>query len=190
MIWGIIGNKRVRAFPSGRAFCPICKEELIAKCGEIKIWHWAHKSSKECDPWHKEETEWHIKWKENFPKEFQEVKIGKHRADIRTKKGLVIEFQSSSISPSEIKEREAFYKNMVWVLNGKTIAKNFFPFKLRYKWRWFPKSFKTATRDIYIDKGDIFLYKLITVGNEGVFRKVSKIAFIIQHGGSLWKKKK
>ena len=42
----------------------------------------------------------------------------KHIADIKTVSELVIEFQHSAIQPTEVKCREAFYKNMVWVVDG------------------------------------------------------------------------
>lgn len=45
--------------------------------------------------------------------------MGPHRADIRRDDGLVIELQASSISAEEIAEREAFYGEMVWLLDGR-----------------------------------------------------------------------
>jgi len=187
MIWGLSNNKKIKAYPNGKSICPLCKNKLVAKCGDIKIWHWAHKSKKDCDPWYKGESPWHIKWKEYFPKECQEVIIKNHRADIKTKEGLIIELQSSNISSEEIQKREEFYKNMIWILNGETIAKNFVPYKLRYKWKWFPQSLHAIKKDVYIDLNDMFLYKIFF---NGLFIKISKIAFIIQNGGNPWKKKK
>lgn len=107
-----------------RAICPSCREEVISKCGSIKVWHWSHKADNDCDSWGEGETEWHINWKNEFPKEWQEVVIGKHRADIKLPSGKVIELQNSSISAEDIQERELFYGNMGWLFNGKTFAKN------------------------------------------------------------------
>jgi len=42
------------------SLCPDCREPLIAKMGEIVIWHWAHKAYASC--WNVE-TLWHICWK-------------------------------------------------------------------------------------------------------------------------------
>ena len=78
------------------AICPICGELVIPKCGKIKMHHWAHKTSQNCDPWWENETEWHRKWKDHFPEDFQEylmvdsVTGEKHMADIITDKGFVI----------------------------------------------------------------------------------------------------
>lgn len=156
MIWGLKNNQRIKAIPKGEAKCELCNTELIAKCGEIKIWHWAHKSNKECDNWWEPESEWHINWKNEFPPEQQEVKIGKHRADIKTRTGTIIELQANSISPKEIREREEFYENMIWLLNYKTIAKNFQvsrikPFHNLKKWRWKPSIVKYSKKPIFID---------------------------------------
>lgn len=113
------------------AICPICGELVIPKCGEIKMHHWAHKTSQNCDPWWEKETEWHRKWKDHFPEDFQEylmvdsVTGEKHIADIRTDKGFVIEFQHSSIKPEEKEAREAFYKNMVWVVDASKYYEKF-----------------------------------------------------------------
>jgi competence protein CoiA len=124
MIWALDlwKNERVEAWPEGRANCPLCKSETIAKCGEIKVWHWAHKSVIDCDPWWEPESQWHLDWKKQFPIAWQEVIVGPHRADVKTPTGTVIEFQASSISTEKICEREAFYGSMKWVLRGEDFA--------------------------------------------------------------------
>jgi len=215
MIWAILDNQRIEATPKQKALCPLCNQDVISKCGFIKIWHWAHKQQEECDSFGEPETEWHINWKNQFPKECQEVIIKKcvsdycndkkyhapcnhvdcndcdfviHKADIKTKDKKVIEFQNSSISSEQIEEREKFYNNMIWILNGKTIAKNLKFFKQRYKWNWFPKSWQFSKKQIYIDLGSIFLYKLDSINSNGIFYKISKEAFIVQNGGNPWKK--
>ena len=43
--------------------CPICKQPVFARCGEIRLPHWAHKSVIDCDPWKESETQWHRNWK-------------------------------------------------------------------------------------------------------------------------------
>lgn len=195
MIWAINDNERNKATPKQKATCPLCDEEVIAKCGNIKIWHWAHKKDFMCDSFKELETKWHIEWKELFPKECQEVitksnqGLNRHRADIKTKEGLVIEFQNSPISIEDIKKREEHYNNMVWILNGKTIAKNIVFYVRSFKWKWYSGSWD-ASKVIYIDKGNEFLYKLEDAGNTGEFLKISKDAFIIQQGGKpKWVKK-
>lgn len=107
---------RRMAEPGVTAFCPQCNGEVRAKCGKIKVWHWSH-VAKDCDPWSEPESDWHLGWKSLFPKECCEVSMGPHRADVRIN-GTVIEFQKSPISPDEIAERESFYGDMVWVLDG------------------------------------------------------------------------
>lgn len=105
--------------------CPCCNSQVVAKQGEINIWHFAHKVKNRCSEWFKPMTEWHSNWQKCFPNECREVihkceKTGKkHIADIKTNSGIVIEFQHSSISSKEIKAREEFYgEKMIWVLDG------------------------------------------------------------------------
>lgn len=122
------GN-RIQAFKGGLGKCQICGNDVRAYCGEINIHHWRHIDLSKCDFWKENETEWHREWKEHFPVEWQEVVINKygqtHRADIRTNTGLVVEFQNSSISSGEIKQRERFYGNMIWLINAKEFKDNF-----------------------------------------------------------------
>ena len=97
---------------------------MIAKCGNFVRWHWAHKARERCDPWHENETDWHRDWKSHFPEDWREVAhtdatSGEHHfADIKTEYGLVIEFQHSPIKAEELESREAFYENMIWVVDG------------------------------------------------------------------------
>lgn len=128
-----ISNQIPKAFPTGRAKCPICDSLLIAKCGEFNVWHWAHERKSECDTWKYEpKTEWHRKWQNYFSEDQTEVYIygnyEYHRADIVTKKGLIIEIQNSPISPEDIDLRESFYGDMMWIINSKEFKHN-----LRFK---------------------------------------------------------
>jgi len=110
----------IRAIPGAVASCPGCGASLRAKCGAAKkqIWHWAHLAA-DCDPWHEGEGEWHLAWKNRAPEGCTEVVIDPHRADIRTREGIVIELQASPIDAIEIGERETFYDRMIWLLDGR-----------------------------------------------------------------------
>ena len=96
---------------------------MLARCGTKKVWHWAHKGSRHCDPWWENETEWHRDWKNRFRSEWQEVpardETGElHIADIKTPYGLVIEFQHSAIKPDEVAKRTNFYDQVIWIVDG------------------------------------------------------------------------
>ena len=124
MKFALVDNQKIEASKGLKGICPICHQPVIAKCGEIKMDHWAHKSLAQCDKWWEHETEWHRSWKNKFPLDWQEVIAidemtgEKHIADIKTDKGMVIEFQHSNISAEERISREKFYKNMIWVIDG------------------------------------------------------------------------
>lgn len=123
MKYAIVRENKTEAFKGGRGICPNCSSELIAKCGDVMINHWAHKATHNCDTWWENETEWHRNWKNNFPKEWQEIvhfdESGeKHIADVKTNKDWVLEFQHSFINESERNSRNAFYTKLVWVIDG------------------------------------------------------------------------
>jgi competence protein CoiA len=98
---------------------------MVAKCGERKAWHWAHKGPRDCDSWWENETEWHRNWKDQFPENWQEIvqyaEDGeRHIADVKTDDGWVIEIQHSKIAPDERRSREDFYPKLVWVVDATT----------------------------------------------------------------------
>jgi competence CoiA-like predicted nuclease len=114
-----------------KGICPGCDSSVIAKCGQIKIHHWAHERGIDCDPWWEPMTQWHRDWQNNFEpawreKIFRDDQSGEyHRADIYTSKGLTIEFQHSSLSSIEFESRNTFYKNLIWVVNGQPFKEQF-----------------------------------------------------------------
>lgn len=116
MLWANTAAGKSTASPNAIGTCPSCGAGLIAKCGNIVSWHWAHKS-RDCDLWSEPESEWHVNWKKQFPIAWQERTMGPHRADVGTANG-VIEFQRSPISADEIQEREQFYGSMIWVVSA------------------------------------------------------------------------
>lgn len=105
--------------------------KLSRKCGSHRISHWAHKGIRDCDFWGEKETEWHRAWKNNFPAECQEYihhdeRSGeRHIADVRINQGLVIEFQHSHLESKERAARERFYGNMIWVVDGTRLQRDY-----------------------------------------------------------------
>ncbi|MBQ2983451.1 MAG: hypothetical protein IJD57_01465 [Candidatus Gastranaerophilales bacterium] len=132
MKYALVNNEKVEAVKGQVGICSVCGSTVIAKCGNYKINHWAHKTKQNCDAWWENETIWHRNWKNYFAVEWQEKIFTddatgeKHIADICTDSNLVIEFQHSAIKPEEKISRENFYKNMLWVVDG-TRLKNDYP---------------------------------------------------------------
>lgn len=124
MKFALVNGVKVEATKGTNGICPSCGSELIAKCGEDRVNHWAHKGRRNCDPWWENETDWHRSWKNNFPQEWQErIHIDKesgekHIADVKTDSDWVLEFQRSHIKPEDRRSRNAFYPKLVWVLDG------------------------------------------------------------------------
>lgn len=129
MRFALVNNERVKAKPGLKGICRRCGQPMIPKCGTQKIHHWAHKSKTSCGGG--KTTEWHLSWQDCFPDDWQEVCLPdketgeKHWADVCTEHGLVIEFQRSSIKSEERISRENFYKNMVWVVDGTRLKKDY-----------------------------------------------------------------
>lgn len=181
MKFALLNNERIEPQKGIKnAICPVCKEPVEACCGPVRIHYWRHKQNhkQHCDPWWENETEWHRQWKDNFPKECQEIimhdeKTGeKHVADVKTKTGIVLEFHHSSMNEDEQDSREQFYKNMIWVvdarqyydrfkkyidmLNHSKINKNYFYMHIDYyeeHINCFPKRWLEATVPVIFDFG-------------------------------------
>ena len=126
MKFALVNGQRQEAQPglSGQCPNPNCGHTVIAKCGEVRIWHWAHQGRRCSDLWWENETPWHRAWKDQFPIDWQEVihhhaETGeKHIADVKTDRGWVIEFQHSYLKPEERRARETFYGKLIWVVDG------------------------------------------------------------------------
>lgn len=129
MKFAVVEGEKQEAQPGLAGECQACGSAAIAKCGKHRIWHWAHKGVRSCDPWWESETEWHRDWKGEFPKEWQEIIQAaengeKHIADVKTGGGTVLEFQHSFLSEAERLSRELFYPKLVWVVDGRRRARD------------------------------------------------------------------
>jgi hypothetical protein len=156
MRYALFSGEKTEAFPGARGTCPGCGGETIAKCGALKIWHWAHVGD-DCDPWHEPESAWHLGWKNEAPSAQCEVVIGQHRADIVGKDGTVVELQHSAIPPADIAARERFYGRMIWLFDAAPFAENV-SLRIRgsyttFRWRWPRKTHGEITRPLFWDFG-------------------------------------
>jgi len=113
-----------------RARCPVCGDSVIPKQGDVVIDHFAHENRDECDPWAETEmSPWHLFWQHHVEPNRREVVCKypgddqKHRADILSPSGYVIEAQHSHLSVSDVAKREAFYstvhRGLVWVVDAR-----------------------------------------------------------------------
>lgn len=129
MHFALVDHNRTPPSPGLHGSCPACGGAMIAKCGNLRVHHWAHRGERVCDSWWERETEWHRTWKSKFPDHWQEVirfdPLGEmHIADVHTSRGLTIEFQHSHLSPDERAAREKFYGNMLWVVDGSRLKRD------------------------------------------------------------------
>ena len=171
MRFSIVDGIRTSPRPHASGTCPFCGAETIAKCGQYVRWHWAHKRFSSCDPWHESETNWHLKWKDCFPPEYQEivhideVTGERHIADVKASGGTVVEVQHSPISDKELISREQFYGDMIWIVDARDLS-GYFTLgtsndlaicdPLCYHFQWFSRSslmqrWSMATKPVYFD---------------------------------------
>jgi competence protein CoiA len=123
MKFALVDGARHEAQPGLLGTCPACERPLVAKCGEVRIWHWAHRGQLMCDPWWENEGPWHRAWKSHFPESWQEIVLAasdgtRHIADVRTDRNWVLEFQHSHLQPEERRARDAFYRQLIWVVDA------------------------------------------------------------------------
>ena len=182
MKYAIVEGERQTAIPHVRGTCQVCKGETVAKCGQFKQWHWAHKTKVSCDHWWETETEWHRNWKNQFPETWQEIihkdlTIGeKHVADVKTADGRVVEFQHSLLKKEEIDKREQFYAEMIWIVDGLRNPNDDFHFHFesesfscdtpnirKFKWLGRSKLFERwsdSSKPVFVDFGTPFVWHL------------------------------
>lgn len=177
MLYAIGSNtgEKVRPTATGQtATCDYCGSKVISKCGSFNIYHWAHAPFSECDSWRETKiTEWHLKIQNalEYNKAKLEVTIEKnterHRADAVLPDGTVIEVQTSPISLEEIKERERFYGNMIWIFDAReTYEQDRFQITeeenyLKFRWKHPKKSIFYTSRPtfLHLEMGDFFHIK-------------------------------
>ena len=177
---------------------------MISKCGRYVAWHWAHKRRASCDPWLEAETDWHLHWKDRFPKDWQEVvhvddqTKEKHIADVKTQSGLVVEVQHSPISEQELRSREHFYGHMIWIVDARDLAGHFSVgmtyglasiVPISYHIRWWSSSkllqrWSVATKPVYFDihsednSNLLRLMKFDSDENAGILSPIGSDAFV------------
>ena len=183
MFWALDEDeKKIKASPGVVGVCPMCGAPVVSKCGTLVLWHFAHRSwedgypKRDCDSWSEKETQWHMDWKARVPEHMREFVLKRsftdldgsekeavHRADILNSRGTVIELQHSPISPEDIRERENFYINMIWIWDASKF-KFSHPERLhegqRYIWKHPKKSILQVQKPLFFHFGGQKLFRI------------------------------
>lgn len=176
-------NNKVHAFSADKThkyYCPVCREEVTPRQGDINEWHFAHKT--ECtDSWNYDMSEWHQQMQSMFPTEVQECVVKHngetHRADILVD-DVVIEFQHSPISVNEFCDRNDFYRSagyrLAWVFDMRDAELEYKDSEgsgnhVRYK---FPKRFLAAAPAIGDNVRDFAIWFCVEDEDGMYFEKV------------------
>lgn len=154
MLLAIVGEAKAFAARGLSGICPGCRQPVIPKCGTLKVHHWAHEASGDCDPWSEPIGPWHLSWQNLLRRECVEVLRGSHRADVIGSRDIVVELQHSPVSEDDIRAREAFYGNMLWLFDAthrfaKVHSGNRVFFSLGRS-----KHIPLCTKPVYLDFGD------------------------------------
>ena len=186
------------------AVCPICKQPVRARCGEVRVKHWAHKSVIDCDSWKEPETTWHREWKNLFgdlQEQMHEKDGTRHMADVKTQDGTIVEFRHGPIDLNGKRTREAFFgEPMFWVVDcAAEQKKNRFNFNFGNAVKAsvpcddreifmvdhpacvFPRSWIECKRFVFFDFGESQLWCLFPRNDKyrhGVFTCISKDDFV------------
>lgn len=156
-----INNKKVLAFKTlkeeGPFFCSECNEEVVLKKGEVKLHHFAHKSSSTClhsgESFLHESIKYELYEKLNTSSFYSEVEIektiGSSRADvfaIKNGQSIAFEIQASSLTREKLKERTKKYSDKsihtLWIIPYEKISSkdwikyvSFMYFGFLYVWK-------------------------------------------------------
>ena len=192
MKFALVDGERHEATPGLSGVCIGCGSPTLARCGVIRVHHWAHQGQRRCDPWWESETEWHRAWKNQFPSHWQEIihyadDGEKHISDVKTDLGWFLEFQHSHIKQEERRAREDYYRKLIWVVDGKRRVrdeKQFFEAVRRSRGSWIDNSkypelhslfqpegalfrdWMTSTSHVFFDFGGVDLWWLLPQSND------------------------
>lgn len=94
---------------------------MVAKCGRLVVWHWAHVQNEGCDAYALE-GEWHLAWKDRLASAGARIEVLQrkgdecHIADVVLPSGQVLELAGTYHPANVIAARETFYgKRMNWL---------------------------------------------------------------------------
>jgi hypothetical protein len=168
--------KPIQATQTGqRARCPdpLCNCVMMSRCSDDKDYtnHWYGYHNGICVSHFEEMSEWHRDWQNTIDNPVGGVNVEViingldryKRADLKPDHGIVIEFQKSSISYNDVKERERHYRKMIWVLHEERTFSEYRQEKTKYgnitcSKKFYPRKawYKNQNRNIpiFIDHGD------------------------------------
>lgn len=175
MIVATVAGHLAFATKGGRGHCPVCKEGVLAKVGQIIAPHWAHHPDTPCAfADHGGETPWHAGWK-MLCTDLARVEVirGNHRADVVNRAGWAIEFQHSGIDPADVTARETHWRRGVWVLDSTHLDDERLELRIHpdradqdyrnFVWRWAPHLAYRSTWPLFADLGPELGGKLLYV---------------------------
>lgn len=173
--YALVNKIKTKPYPKGRGKCSLCGASLKAICGKIVTHHWRHDSIDDCDSWSESIGPWHLSWQNSINSNAVEVPFKAHRADIVGNKNIVVELQHSSIKPDEIREREEYYINLLWVFDATFRFKVAKSGSLAFFTLGRTKHINHCKKIVFLDFGD-FLVEVISFND--LFTKCHGVGYI------------
>lgn len=169
----LLNSLRILPAPATRgAVCPFCLVPVIARCGTVRAWHWAHAEGN-CDSWLAPDTEWTNEWKSHFPQDCTEVLRAGRVADIALS-DRVLELVQLGLTPTQIEEREAAFTPMAWVVDAHSARIELEPDPdgfVRFTWPRPRTNWLHAAQPVVLDLGSEILHvKKMRTNRSGAIR--------------------
>ncbi|MBN8207235.1 hypothetical protein JI666_00580 [Bacillus sp. NTK071] len=132
--------KDLRKVRSLHYFCPICKERVVMKLGEKRVWHFSHYAKDLCGGYWEPESNYHLSGKRQLyewvKKDDPEVELeyylnpSKQRPDLLLpSRRIAIEYQCSSIDERILKKRTTDYVSLGydvrWIFGAKRLKSKY-----------------------------------------------------------------
>jgi hypothetical protein len=121
-----VNGEPTTATPGAHGTCRQCEAPMLAKCGRIVPWHWAHVARvAHCDPWQQPDTRWTLAIKQRLADDGAEIETivehdGERHIVDALFDGLAILLVSGRYpTPEQIEERERFFgAHTVWIYDA------------------------------------------------------------------------
>lgn len=162
-------DKRITPYLQGRARCPHCRAEVIARCGDTNNWHWAHKALDTACPMQRADSEWALLWKSFFPQAWCEQILDGFVFDVVGPSWAML-LIDDTVSQRMVSEARAKHPRILWIVNGWGLYNDRFQLKKKLGPSTFTFRWKHARRSLYLCDNNVFLD--LSVGTLFEFKKL------------------
>ncbi len=170
------------------SLCPQCQRPLVAKRGQLKIWHWAHKANNDppCD--HTAgETQWHLCWKAAFVKMGWRVERGYEVANADGSRSRFV-FDAALERDGRVVQAYEFVHSLSdgYAPKGRAVVAS----GVKLTWVLDGSALSTSQRKLFVQgKGPdkIIWYRRLLKDKAFAVSQSLAGSVLVHHGGGLWR---